>query len=221
MSRAELGNLTPTAAVTATTQTGTVNNPLLDPIRAKTADLALEWYFSEGSLLSVAYFYKDIETLHPAHHRRRCRTASSACRTRCWRHRPPRPTDIFNVSRWQNTRGWSAEGLRAQRAGAVQLPAGLLEQLRRAGQLHESRVGDPVHPDERRRRADVDRRPRDLVDLSPNTASGTLFYDDGTFSIRTTGSYRDKYIRGIPASPGSDVRATRRTCSSMRRRPGT
>ena len=39
----------------------------------------------------------------------------------------------------------------------------------------------------------VERRSRtvtttnDLVDLSPNSASGTLFYDDGTFSIRTTG----------------------------------
>ena len=62
MSRAELGNLTPSKSITATTRTGNVNNPLLDPIRAKTADLALEWYFAPGSLLSVAYFYKDIET---------------------------------------------------------------------------------------------------------------------------------------------------------------
>ena len=49
----------------------------------------------------------------------------------------------------------------------------------------------------------------DLVDLSPNTASGTLFYDDGNWSIRTTGSYRDAYIRGLPASAGSDVRGNK------------
>jgi outer membrane receptor protein involved in Fe transport len=49
----------------------------------------------------------------------------------------------------------------------------------------------------------------DLVDLSRNTASGTLFYDDQTWSVRFTGSYRDKYIRGIPASAGSDVRANK------------
>jgi len=41
MSRPELGNLAPTSGVTATTRTGNVNNPFLDPIRAKTADLAL------------------------------------------------------------------------------------------------------------------------------------------------------------------------------------
>ena len=49
----------------------------------------------------------------------------------------------------------------------------------------------------------------DLVDLSPNTASGTLFYDNGTFSIRTIASYRDAYIRGLPASAGSDVRGNK------------
>ena len=41
MSRPELGNLAPTSGVTATTRTGNVNNPFLNPIRAKTADLAL------------------------------------------------------------------------------------------------------------------------------------------------------------------------------------
>jgi outer membrane receptor protein involved in Fe transport len=47
------------------------------------------------------------------------------------------------------------------------------------------------------------------VDLSPNSASGTLFYDNGTFSIRATGSYRDNYIRGIPASAGSDIQGNK------------
>jgi iron complex outermembrane recepter protein len=45
----------------------------------------------------------------------------------------------------------------------------------------------------------------DLVGLSKNTASGTIFYEDAKFSIRGTASYRDRYIRAIPASPGSDV----------------
>jgi len=49
----------------------------------------------------------------------------------------------------------------------------------------------------------------DLVGLSKNSASSTLFYDDGRFSIRFTGSYRDKYIRGIPASPGSDLQGNK------------
>jgi outer membrane receptor protein involved in Fe transport len=45
-----------------------------------------------------------------------------------------------------------------------------------------------------------------LVGMSPTTASGTLFYENDKFSVRTTASYRDKFFRAIPASPGSDVR---------------
>ncbi|MDQ8180257.1 TonB-dependent receptor [Pelagicoccus sp. SDUM812005] len=38
-------------------------NPYLDPYRADTLDLSAEWYIDESSLLSVALFYKDIESL--------------------------------------------------------------------------------------------------------------------------------------------------------------
>lgn len=51
----------------------------------------------------------------------------------------------------------------------------------------------------------------DLVGLSKNTASGTLYYEDDRFSIRSTANYRDRFIRGIPASPGSDLQGNKPT----------
>jgi iron complex outermembrane recepter protein len=51
----------------------------------------------------------------------------------------------------------------------------------------------------------------DLVGLSRDSASGTVYYEDDRFSIRTTGSYRGSYIRGIPASPGSDLQGNKET----------
>ena len=132
MSRAELGNLTPTAGVTATTRTGNVNNPFLKPIRAKTADLALEWYFSEGSLLSVAYFYKDIESYiqritSQVPYRELGLPDSLLDGT------PASPTDIFTVGRLENTPGGPLKGYRSECPGPVHFPARLLEPLRRAG----------------------------------------------------------------------------------------
>jgi TonB-dependent receptor len=64
MSRPVLGNLTPgvTVNVSGGARTVTGGDPFLDPFRAKTADLALEWYFAEGSSLGAALFYKDIES---------------------------------------------------------------------------------------------------------------------------------------------------------------
>ena len=64
MSRPGLGSLTPgvTVSVSGSARTVSGGNPLLDPTRAKTADLGLEWYFDEGAMLGLAVFYKDIDS---------------------------------------------------------------------------------------------------------------------------------------------------------------
>ena len=200
MSRPELGNLSPTAGVTATTRTGNVNNPYLDPIRADTYDLGLEWYFSEGSLLSVAYFYKDIESYiqritEQVPYRELGLPDSLLDGT------PASPTDIFTVGRFQNTPGGPLSGFEIN--AQVQfsfLPSfwsdfGVLANYTEVDAEIEyfiSATSAPVT--------------NQLVGMSPTTAAGTLYFENETFSIRTTASYRDKYFRAIPASPGSDVR---------------
>jgi len=45
---------------------GRAGNPKLDPDRATSYDLSLEWYFSEGSALTGGLFYKDIESFSVA-----------------------------------------------------------------------------------------------------------------------------------------------------------
>ncbi len=200
MSRPELGNLAPTSGVTATTRTGNVNNPFLNPIRAKTVDLALEWYFREGSLLSVGYFYKDIESFIQRI-TEQVPYRDLGLPDSLLDGSPSSPTDIFTVGRFQNTKGGPLKGfeLNAQ----VQfnfLPGfwsnfGVLGNYTKAEADIEyfiSATSPPVVAD--------------LVGMSRNTASGTLFYENDRFSVRTTASYRDKYFRAIPASPGSDVR---------------
>lgn len=69
MARPLLGNLSP--AVTGISVPGdgsttgatlTVGNPKLSPFRGKAYDLAAEWYFNKGGLISLAYFRKDISS---------------------------------------------------------------------------------------------------------------------------------------------------------------
>lgn len=200
MSRPELGNLAPTSGVTATTRTGNVNNPFLNPIRAKTVDLALEWYFSEGSLLSVAYFYKDIESFiqritEQVPYRDLGLPDSLLDGT------PASPTDIFTVGRFQNTEGGPLKGFEVNAQVQFNFLPGFWSNFGVLGNYTKvdadieyfiSTTSPPVTAQ--------------LVGMSPNTASGTLFYENDRFSIRTTASYRDKFFRAIPASPGSDVR---------------
>ena len=64
MTRPNLGQVTPGAAVSVSgnNRTVTVGNPTLDPFRAKSYDLGVEWYFAPESLLSLALFYKDVDS---------------------------------------------------------------------------------------------------------------------------------------------------------------
>jgi iron complex outermembrane receptor protein len=207
MSRVELGQLTPSVAVTATTQNATVNNPYLKPIRAKTADLGLEWYFAEGSLLSAAYFYKDIETyvqritgLEPF---RNLGVPDSVLLGS-----PSQPTDNFNVGRLQNTEGGPLKGFELNAQVQFSMLPGFLSNTGFLANYTK------VESEIQYILASANGVPtvtttNDLIDLSRNTASGTLFYDDQTWSFRVTGSYRDKFIRALPASAGSDIRANK------------
>jgi TonB-dependent receptor len=69
MARPLLGNLAPTiTAISVPNEPPggsgvasiTIGNPYLQPFRGKNYDFSVEWYFTEGGLLSAAYFTKDI-----------------------------------------------------------------------------------------------------------------------------------------------------------------
>lgn len=68
MSRPALNNLLPsaTAAVSGSNWNYTVGNPKLPPARSKNIDLAFEWYYHKGALLSIAGFYKHLDNLTKA-----------------------------------------------------------------------------------------------------------------------------------------------------------
>ncbi|WP_294300163.1 TonB-dependent receptor [uncultured Sphingomonas sp.] len=204
MSRPELGLLAPTSGVTATTRNGTINNPLLDPIRANTFDAAVEWYFRPGALLSAAFFYKDIKSF--------IQNVSSqipfnqlGLPDALLTGTNTAPTEIFTISQPFNTPGGPLKGVEVN----AQIPFTFLggSFLRNFGVLaNYTRVTSRIQYI----LASAGGVPTvtttaDLVGLSKNTASGTLYYEDDRFSIRGTANYRDRFIRGIPASPGSDL----------------
>lgn len=201
LSRPELGVITPSGSVSNTTLTASVGNPYLNAIRAKTYDAALEWYFDEGALLSVAYFEKDInsyiqnisslipytETGLPA-----SLLANSAAS----------PTDLFTVTRSTNTEGGPLKGVEVN----LQLPLTFLPNLFQnfgvlANYTHVTSEIDYVLQSQNG--VPTLTTTDDLIGLSKDAASATLYYEDEQFSIRTTGSYRSGYLRAIP-SGGND-----------------
>lgn len=62
MTRPGLDNLSPGGSVDSFNFRVTYQNPFLDPTRATAFDTSLEWYFAPEAILSLALFYKDIES---------------------------------------------------------------------------------------------------------------------------------------------------------------
>ncbi|HUD94813.1 TonB-dependent receptor [Sphingobium sp.] len=209
LARPELGLLTPTSGVNPVTRVGNVNNPFLDPIRANTFDVAVEWYFRPGSLLSAAFFYKDIKSF--------IQNVNSqipfnqlGLPNALLENSNTSPDELFTVSQPFNTPGGKLKGIELN----AQIPFTFLDGFFSnfgvlANYTHVTSKIDYIL-------ASVNGVPTvtttaDLVGLSPNTASGTLYYEDDKFSIRTTGNFRSSFIRGIPASPGSDLQGNAKT----------
>lgn len=203
LSRPDLGNLIPTASVTATTRTGTVNNPFLDPIRANTFDAGIEWYFRPGSVLSAGYFYKDIETFI-----QRVNTQAPYSELglpdSLLDNTNSVPSDIFTVSRLVNTKGGPLKGIELNLQAELDFLPGFWSKFGvLANYTHiESEIEYVLTS---AGGVATSTTTNNLTGLSPDSASATLYWEDDRFSIRSTANYRSKYIRGIPASRGSDL----------------
>ena len=203
LSRPELGQLAPVTSVNAISRNGSRSSPLLDPIRANTFDAAIEWYFRPGSLLSAAFFYKDIKSfiqnvnsLIPFNELGLPNALLDNTATR--------PDELFNISQPFNTPGGPLKGIELNAQIPFDFVGGFIGKFgvlanythvtSRINYILASANGVPTVT-----------TTADLVGLSRNTASGTLYYEDSRFSIRGTANWRDRFIRGIPASTGSDL----------------
>jgi TonB-dependent receptor len=201
ISRPELGVMIPgSPTITATTRNASTNNPFLNPIRANTLDLALEWYFRPGSLLSVAYFYKDIET-YIQNKTENIPFNQLGLPDALLAGTNTVPSDIFTVRRPVNTPGGPLKGFEVNAQVQFNFLPGFFSNFGALGSY--TRVTSKIDYITGSGAIFTS----DLIDLSKNSASGTLYYEDDRFSIRGTASYRDRYTRAIIAANGSDIRA--------------
>lgn len=113
MTRPGLGSLTPGGSVDVFNRVYTAGNPNLDPFRAKATDISAEWYFAEESLLSLAWFKKDIESF-PSTIRTDVPWASLGLPDSLLATGPATPADIFNYRTTGNGEGGELEGWELQ-----------------------------------------------------------------------------------------------------------
>lgn len=210
MSRPELGHLTPgVATINPVIRQGNFNNPYINAIRAKTYDASLEWYFDEGSLLSVAYFEKDISTYIQST-ARLVPFSELGLPDSLLEDTNQSTSELYTMTGLTNTPGGPLRGVEVN----LQMPFhflpgfwkdfGLLANYTNVTSEidYVLRIanGAPVYAS------------NDLIGLSKDSAGATLYYEKDNFSIRTTGNYRSPFLLRVPAEGNdSDVQGTKST----------
>jgi len=205
ISRPELGPLIPSsAAITATTRNGSANNPFLNPIRADSVDAALEWYFRPGSLLSVAYFRKNIDTFIQTQ-ANQIPYNQLGLPNELLAGTNSSPDDVFTIRQPTNTPGGPLEGFEVNFQTPLRFLPGPLGNL---GVL-SSYVYVTSDIDYILTSGAIFTAP--LTGLSKHGASGTLYYEDDRFSVRGTANYRSSFLRGIIGANGNDAQGNAST----------
>jgi TonB-dependent receptor len=220
MARPQIGNtlagtnyLVPTTSLSTTGPnfTASIGNVGLEPFRATTYDLSVEWYFAEDSLLSFAYFYKDIDTyiqiirqdleyqqltaLNPS------AFAPGFCNTPC------SATTIFALTSAVNTEGGPLKGFEVSFQQPFRFLPGFLANT--GVQLNYTRVESEI--DYCNNALCTTFVTDDLINLSPTSYNGTLYYEDERFSARVSAAFRDEYLQNVPGRNSNALEGKRDT----------
>ena len=198
MARPQLGNLNPGGAISTTgTLTVTSGNPLLKPFRATTLDGSVEWYHARNAFIGLGLFQKDISTYIQT-----LRTTVPFNQTGLPLSLLPgnlTGEEVFQVTQPINTEGGKLSGFEIN----IQQPFSFLP-----GAL--ANFGTLLNYTQVKSKIDYVGGPNgivrdDLINLSPKSWNATLYYDDGSFSARLSGSFRDSFITLVPGRNNNDV----------------
>jgi iron complex outermembrane recepter protein len=191
ITRPTLASLSPGGSLTILPSNRVYNtgNPFLDPTKATNLDLAVEWYFAPGSMLSVGVFQKDISTLSGTNIADSVPFSSLGLPLSLLDGTNVQPSDLFEYRRVINGDGGEINGFELNYQHQLRFLPSFLSNL---GVLANYTYVD----------ADIEYPgpgggapvSGPLTNLSKDSANGTLFYEDDRLSLRASVSYRSGYV---------------------------
>jgi TonB-dependent receptor len=212
MTRPALGQVTPGGTTSLVGNLGVATgNPFLEPTRAKTYDLAAEWYFSEGSLLSAALYYKDIDTFvqtlvesmpfNQSGYPMELLAGTSL-----------NGTEVFAFSHPENTAGGPLKGFEINYQQPFKFLPGAWSNL---GVLLNYTFVDSEIDYVTSATGATPPVTNSLINLSQNAWNATLYYEGGGWSVRSSASYRDEYLTLVPATNAPTIQDAEGTNESL------
>ncbi len=208
MARPQLASLNPGSGITfntAGTITARVGNALLDPFRAKTYDMSVEWYFADAALLSLAFFYKDIDTYIQEF--RATMPYEDTGLPLDWLPTGFDPQNETDLRQWVNTPGGPLKGFEFGYQQPFTFLPGFWKNF--GVQFNYTQVSSEITYGNSDVAGSDITFVNDLVNLSPTSYNATLWYDNKKFSARVSTSFREGYLQRVPGQNGNDVEGKR------------
>ncbi len=198
--------LTSLAAATSVSVAGgsrtvSTGNPNLDPYRANTVDLSYEWYPSNGTIVSVGAFYKDIST-YIQNVTKIAPYSTTGLPTSLLVGTGVAATDDFSISNVINTPGGPLKGIELNYQQPLRFLPSPFDGL---GLLLNYTFVDSQIDYFTSTAIGATTKKADLLNLSRNSANATVYYEKGNWQARVSANYRDGYLRGVPGPFNMDV----------------
>ena len=221
MTRPNLGQITPGASVSVSgnARAVTVGNPTLDPFRAKAYDLGVEWYFAPESLVSVALFYKDVDSFVQTLRDQRPFTDNpyglddSVAIAACGATAGCSPASIWDFNTPATTPGGPVKGFEISYQQPFTFLPGVWSNfgaiLNYTGV--ESEITYLTVSGATGTTPIITETTNDLTGLSKDAYNATLYFDNKTFSARVAAAYRSDYLTTVPGRNSNDVEGTAST----------
>lgn len=199
MSRPSLGFLTPGGSIGTANPpfTATVGNPYLNPYRATNIDATVEWYFQPGAVLSLAYFHKTVDSF--VQQLSSQTTYAQAGLPLSLLTASQDPNTLTSITSYANTTGGKINGFEVQYQQPFTFLPGLFSNF--GALLNYTRIKSNISYI-LTTNASGPTLVAPLVNVSPNAANATLYYEDTRFSARVSLAYRDEYLRQVPLRSG-------------------
>jgi len=209
MARPGLNGINPggTVSVSGSARSATLGNPNLDPTKATSYDLAFEWYFAPESLLSLALFYKDIESRPTNASTSGPFTGNpfgipdSVAIAACGTTLGCSPSAEWTFNTTVNGKGGDLKGLEVSYQQPFVFLPGPLSNF--GAILNFTYVDSEVeYPGGIM---------EDLEGLSKQSWNATLYYEAAGFSARVSAAFRDGFLTRVPGQNGNSVEGNNET----------
>lgn len=224
ISRAGLSQLTPATSVTVngTNRQVSGSNPFLEPTKAKSYDLGAEWYFGDNGLLAVTLFKKEIESHIQSLNSSRVysdlaqelglptQAAVTACTNNGAALGGYGPNCNENIE-WQysvprNGPGGDLDGFEISYQQPFSFLPGAFSNFGFIGSF--TSVDSEM---DYLNTAGVVQATKPLIDLSDESSSATLYYEDDVFSGRVSVATRSGYLTTPIGRDGNAEEGTNKT----------